>query len=413
MILDEAVNNLPMARYHAGRLMELRSLNPAASLNAVLAPLFGNGYQSQWESGTALRPAAFFAGNNHRKVMWIDGVSTNAQANAMMDGYSGGTSFGAFNGKNQYLHDTADWFFNRFQNSALVKPDHLDFVGYSLGGAIATLLKYKLVQTQSTYKSKVVTFGAPRAGNAQVAAALSNSPIARYMADADPIPLLPPRVTDVPLLIPFLGTLTMIRYQTFVHTEGGIVLFANGGTAGLVLPPIAAMNPAGSLGAWYMGVENDPNNPHALTTYAGRLDTAIALAATPSQQNVAEAPREQVQEADRKDMTKEQRRVVGVINAQGHAQNRTPAITPPARLFKAVHVGAVWYVEFGGEIVMTAPIETRARHIARAGNDFLRSMQKQAVVDPVTLLSQFTTFLELAADPASGFSPTIKIGLDV
>jgi hypothetical protein len=412
MLLDEAVNNLPMALFHATRLRELRALDPPASLNAVLQPLFGEGYQSQWEPANALRPALFIAGNNSRKVVWIDGATTAAQATALIDGYGGGTSFGAFNGKNQYLHDQADWILNRYETSALVKSEHLDFVGYSLGGAIAVLLKWKLVQSQSNYKSKVVTFGAPRSGNTQVISLLANSPIARYMTDADPIPLLPPRAVDVPALVPLLGALTLVRYSTFVHATGGVVLHPNGATSGLELPPIAAMNPAVSLAGWYLGQENDPANPHSLDRYVAYLQAAVNLTTTPAAQNVNQAPREQANETNRREMTRAERTTVNVINAQGQAQNSIPQVIPQATLFKAVRLGPIWYVEFGGEICITAPIEKRARHIARAGNDFLRSLQKQAVVDPITIVQQFRTFMELAADPTSGFSPTIKVGLD-
>jgi len=411
MILDEAVNNLPMAAYLCARLMSLRALDPAGAMNAVLAPLFGDGYQSQWEPATALRPTVFIAGNLARKFVFIDGANNTAQGNAMIDGYGGGTAFASFNGKNQYLHDIADWILNRIATSALDKPEHLDFAGYSLGGAVATLCKMKLVQQQSTYKSKVITFGAPRAGNAQEMATLANSPIARYMNDADPIPLLPPRPSDIPLLLPALGVLTLQRYSTFVHSEGGIVLFANGGTAPGVLPPIASMSAVTSLGAWYFQAAGDANNPHALTRYFANLTMAITLAATPAQQNVDDAPREQQGEANRVKMTREQRRVVGAIHAQGHAQNSVPQVTPEVTLFKAFKQGQIWYVGFGNAIVFTAPIEKRARHIARAGNDFLRSMQKQALVDPFTLLDQMEEFMRLAVDPSSGFSPTVKTNL--
>ncbi|MBB4287732.1 lipase family protein [Roseospira goensis] len=68
--------------------------------------------------------------------------------------------------------------------------------GHSMGGALATLLAARLWWRQSACLglygvAEVVTFGAPKALDAEAAAAIG-CPVRRYVVDGDPAPLWPP-----------------------------------------------------------------------------------------------------------------------------------------------------------------------------------------------------------------------------
>ena len=89
-------------------------------------------------------------------------------------------------------------------------------------------------------------------------------------------------------------------------------------------------------------------------------------------------------------------------------QNAQPVNIPDAQLFVAVKTGRVWYVTFGGIVIASAPHKRRARALAREGNAWLRRLQNEAVVYTNDLGSQFLAYLEVASDPASGFTPTIN-----
>ncbi len=68
-------------------------------------------------------------------------------------------------------------------------------------------------------------------------------------------------------------------------------------------------------------------------------------------------------------------------------------------------------MEFGDQLFAFAGNKKRARHLARAGNDFLRSLPKQAVVDPQTLIDQFISFLNAAVQPNGPSRPPINTSL--
>jgi hypothetical protein len=66
----------------------------------------------------------------------------------------------------------------------IVGSSHLTTTGYSLGGALA------MIACSYLNIGRVVTFAAPRAGNAAFARSLSN--VTRYVYGSDPVPRLPP-----------------------------------------------------------------------------------------------------------------------------------------------------------------------------------------------------------------------------
>ncbi len=411
MILDEPGNNVSLAVFLVRRLMSLRALDPIGQIGPPIEQLLPNTFQQSYFAGSPICPRFVYCGNNSRKLFFIDGATTSAQVTEFVNGYDNAASVGAFNPINFRIRQAATFVLARINGAGLQVPEHVDFVGYSIGGAIAIECYRQLALAQSPIKRKCITFGAPRTCSRSDLAPIVNSPITRWMTDADPIPLVPPRITDAPTLIATNSVLTNLRWGAYVHARGGIVVYPNGATAGLVLPPIAAMNPTMSLLNWYFSVEGDPANPHALTTYLAYLALAEQLAATASAQRRLDGPIEQPQQDDRRQLTQRERQVMSQIAVAGRDQNSQPLVVPTDRLFKAVRMGRIWVVEFAGEIIAVAPRKKRAQALARRGNAFVRSLPRQALVQPDSLASQLDAFLAAAVDPASGFQPKIRIGL--
>ena len=410
-VLDESGNNVELARVYAGLLSQMRSLNPQANIDAVLQLLLPTPFQSFYVAPSIMFPGWYVGGNVTRKVIVIDGATTLRHVSNLIGGYDNAASVGAFSPINFWLSDFADAIIASMSSAHLVTPEYFDIVGYSAGGAAGIVLKDKFVASESNIKTKVLTFGSPRAGADPMRSRLLRSPITRWMVDADPIPLIPPRVTDCPVLIMLQTLLTITRWGLYVHTQGGISLAQNGNTTAAVLPPVAEMNASTSLADWYFRQENDPNNPHSMTTYMNYLDAAIRALPRKSQQDVDDGPAEAVARLTRKQINTDQQRTRAAIYNAGHNQNAVPLVIPEITLFHVFRSSGVWCVALGERIVVQAPIEKRARAVARAGNEFLRALPRQALVDPVALLSQLETFLALAASPESGFSPTINVSL--
>lgn len=411
MLLDEPGNNLALAVFHVRRLQNLAGPAPAETLDAVMRAQLPDTFQSRYQEMAANYPRAWYGGNNHRKVIYIDGVRTANQASLLWSGYNNGTGPLAINGYNPYLRDASLYFRSFMFTGHSQVPEYLDIVGYSGGGAIAVRMKDDLLAQGSTIKSRVITFGSPRTGNSDMITRLGRSPITRWMTTNDPVPLLPPTALEVPALFMSVSGQTNFRYQSFRHTSGGVEVYPDGVLKDSVVPETASINATFGIASWLLGVENDAGSGHALQTYASSLQRALESHATPSEQNADESPTEDRETLSRREMTQGERNTLALIANASSEQNAVPLVIPPQVLFKAAKVGRVWSVLFGGELIAVAGREDRARSIARSGNDFLRKLPRQALVDIETLAGQMVAFLNVASDPTGGFTPPINIGL--
>lgn len=411
MVLEEPGHNVVLAAFHARRLREFALPNWSDVLDAVMRPMFGPAFQSRSFYDPLQFPKMWYGGDNTRKVLYIDGVKTNGQAGALWNAYDDSPIFGGFSPVNLWLRQGAT-FADAFTNqNHVVVPEYLDVVGYSAGGAIAVALKDKWIAAGSVVKSRAITFGSPRTGNADMKMALSRSSITRWMNDNDPVPLIPPRILDVPGLLLTSNFLTITRYGNYVHQAGGIEISATGITSPRILPTLASIHATTSLLSWLIGIENDMASGHAIDAYVTRLLLAESLAPRPAEQNVAAAPAEVANVMDRRGHNRQEDRVITAINNAGHGQNIPSLFIPPQTLFRAVRINRIWNVTFGDQIIASSPIEKRARSLARSGNAFLRKLPRQALVNPDALATQFISWLTAAIDPMSGIVPTINIGL--
>jgi hypothetical protein len=412
-LLEQPPENVRLALFHVQALRQMRSLNPKANIDAVLQPMLSDGFTSTYEPATNSLLAWYLGGNRARKILYVDGCVNNSQAVGLVAGYNDATLVGDFLPVNSWLEENLRVMNAKMLQGHVVEPENLDLVGYSAGGALATLKMWEYVRRQSVIKRKLITFGSPRAITRNRRDLLNRSPVARWFTDADPIPLVPPRVADVPQLVALLSPVGVIRYGNYVHTDGGISVAQNGITTPAVLPPASAISQFNSLSSWFWSEENNPNNTHALTSYFAYLSAAVAMLPTPAQQNVELGANEPPQQENQREITRRQKQIANAINEAGHAQNAGPQTVPEELLMVPFRVGRVWYVSFNGDVICTAPIEKRARAIARHGNAFLRALPKQALVDPVALSQQLTNWLGFAQDPTWGFSPQINTTLEV
>jgi len=411
MILDEPGNFVPYAAFLVRQLMQLRSLSPLSNIGDAIEQLLPGTFQQLYRPATPICPSFVYCGNVSRKIFFIDGVTTSDQATRLINGYDDSDVIGGFNPVNQWIRNAAQQVLAAIDAPGIQAAEHVDFVGYSAGGAIAAECKRVLVSRQSTLKSKVVSFGAPRAFSSPGARLLASSPVTRWMTDRDPIPLIPPRILDSPVLLATNSFLTNTRWGNYAHTNGGISINASGSTSEAVLPPQAAMSATTSLLNWFFAVEGEANNPHALTTYLAYLSTAEGLYQRVQDRTRPEGPVEARQQEERRDLTARQRHTQTQINEAGHAQNQVPLVIPPMRIFQAIRMGKVWGVTLGGELVCLAPSKKRAQATARAGNNFVRRLPRQALVQPDALIQQFTAFIVASADPAGEFEPKLRTSL--
>lgn len=409
--LGQRVNNPELALFHVHMLQKFRGLNPRFLFDSVLQPLMADRFQSWFWPASVECPAMYMGGNKSRKIIYIDGATTNAQVSAFIAGYDNGTGPTTTNAFNSYLRDAAILAHGRLTFAGVEIPEYLVLVGYSLGGSIATRLLKIITLFPQQYKHTLLTFGAPRSMGSSAARSTPWGAVARYMTDDDPMPLVPPKLTDAPVLIAAQSVLTNLRWGDYVHISGGLSIAANGVIVPAVIPPVAAMNPGTSLVSWYFAEAQGANNPHALSTYANRLQIAVASVRVPEAVFIPVGHGENVIPGGRQEVNRAQARVAAQIARAGHIQNAPREVVPKLKVFYAVRQGRIWSLAFGNQLVALSPTKKRARGIAAAGNDFLRRLQRQGIVDPAAIIEMMTEFLKVATDPAGGFSPVIRTTL--
>jgi pimeloyl-ACP methyl ester carboxylesterase len=413
MIVDQVVNNVELALFHARMLSLLRATFPQVSMDLVLRQELTNGFQSVYFPPTPGTVGVYYGGDNTRKIMYLDGVVTSVQAANLVAGYSAYLGLQVINSSNVWIRNNTDTYLGMMSGNHLQFPEYLDLVGYSAGGAVAECLAFRLRQLGNLQKKKVITFGAPRPGGPNVRDALQTVPVARYMTRADPIALIPPRLQDAPQLVAVLPVSVGLSWSNMVHPRGGVVVNSDGTTEDAIEPPDAAISPGLSLADWYFSAEMEPNNPHSLATYVACLLSATNRAVTPKEKKIELAGGEDADEPKRREANKLRDRVATAVAVAQRDQNAQIVNQPAIVLFKPVRQGRIWTVVLGDRIVCQGVREDTCRHLCRAGNDFLRSLPKQGLVDPIALAEQINNFLLFATAPESEWIPKLRTNLDL
>jgi len=201
--------------------------------------------------------------------------------------------------------------------------------------------------------------------------------------------------------------------SNMVHTQGGIVLYPNGTMDDAIVPPEASMTPGTSLASWYFSLDGGLQGPHAMASYVTALIAANERNSLPREQNVELAGGEDDDVDKRRDVNRARDRVAQKIALSQREQNGQIVNQPAIVLFKPVRQGRIWTVVFGDVIVCQGVREDTCRHLCRAGNDFLRSLPKQGLVDPIALMGQLEQFLAFATAPESEWIPKLQTNLDL
>lgn len=411
MLKETGPYDLNKALWLAQLTQLLRSPNAAALCRSFLTQDIGYVVGDSFQPATPTQPAAYIGFNAEISVMVIDGAVNLPLAAGVWNGWRGSLFDSTTDVHNVFLQTLAAQL-NTFRYNAVSISCPLDIVsGFSMGGALAHLL---LGYTGTRFwpaKAQAITFGAPRSGGTWQWTDVERARICRYFNDDDFIPLLPPRISYWSSAGITIGDRAVRRFANYAHVKGGTMLGNTGSVIDAELPNVATVPDVVDLSSAFLGYENSLLAPHAITEYGRRLQLAIGRLPVAEIGTHSTAPRENVERHVTRDIRQAEQRSAAVIFNIGERQSEAPQVIPTVRLFKARRLGRVWWVYFGDQQIVAAPRRRRAQGLAAAGNDFLRRLQRQAVVDPAALGNQFAAYLELAADPTSGFSPTLNTSL--
>lgn len=401
--------HLEDAIFMAGGIQKLREANPEGSISAWVAQRLAEPLRSVYRVATTECPAFCYVQNPFVGYLFVDGCNRLDSAVGVFNGYRG-IEIPLILGptSNAYFYRASRQIWEAITGVLNWAPV-VNAGGWSLGGCAAYLLPFQQRSTELpilTYRLN--TYGMPRPVTSHDAARYDiRMDHVRWMNNDDPVPLLPPRVTDFPAILPAFGVQAAIRASEFVQPRGGVSINAGGVWRGAELPTAADGNFVPALANWLLAWDNGDRIPHAISEYIGRLNAAL-LAATPHQ-HIDTARREPEDRPGARDINANERRFVEQVNALSKQQNTLPFSIPPRMRFKAQRVGRVWYVIFNETIVATPGLKRAAKRVARQGNAWLDSLQTLAVVDPDAFGLAFRDYLLNAANPTGGFSPVLQV----
>lgn len=407
MLLDNPFSSVAVGAFLADIIASLREPNQSdaiqAKLVAEMGPLSVYGYFPI--SGEI--PAFVVGCNQTTGLVCVDGMSTLAQATGLAAGYAGGLLDSITDPVNQYIVDRANDLITAIGFAKFQKRANNIIAGWSLGGALAEQVSAVYRSQQDGTFTHYVTFGSPRIGGPSQNAAISRAAGMRWMNDQDPVPLIPPHLSESFLYTATLSARQALRISHIGQPAGGYQITAAGTGSAQEIPTGSTWGGTISIAAWALGQDSDGQNQHAIILYQRRLAAMAAADARDANRSIQTAPTESVSDLSRRAYSEANARVNRAYRSAGQQQTSVPQELPPSRSMRAYKIGSEWVVYFGDNLIAVGPEKKRARALARVGNDFLRRLQLQSLVEVDELESCLTAYLVDASIDGNGWTPPI------
>jgi pimeloyl-ACP methyl ester carboxylesterase len=384
-----------------------------ASQNAIdtAVQALGNGMPlSVLNRDSTAYPNLYFASVGNYSLLLLGCVKSAGMGVQLMAGYSPLSNLPPRAIQNAWGSAAVGFIQTYLRDNVRLFPPNWILAGHSGGGLVCQCYAYMLSTAPNPTSAHVFTFGSPRAGGRTFANAgqgVATSTV-RYMGDTDPVPLIPPSLSDALGWAALLGPADLTFFSEWVHTDGGRMIDSQGKLSDNVLPVNAALTPVASLGNFLYSADTVAGNAHTIQEYIDRLTLAQPSPQQPNDMGPKLAPMENRVRPPRRQVNVAQAQAQAAIFQEGRDQNVAPVIIPAASEFQAVRQGRIWAIQFQGQFIAYAPSKKRARHLARAGNDFIRSLQHQGIVDSIAMTQQFASYITQASDPAGGFQPVMN-----
>lgn len=405
MPMDNSLVLLPWCRL----LLLLRGPAPQQALDNALRTIRPPFFGSMYRAATPTCPGFYYCQMSQASFLLLDGAVGLNQAILLTAGYVGTAHPAITNPSNFYLRDAATEVVTAIRAGNFPAPINLRIGGYSLGGAVAPFIPFEVNrQGFGSDRGNIVTFGAPKTAGFRNNQTLNvNDRCVRLMCDNDPVPIFPPGAIDFLAIIALVGPIHAARLSNFTHPGRGSVISNEGIITAATTPSMGNLDFGVNLANWLWATEEHQDNAHALTEYEKRL--LLMEGRNAHAFHIPQAPIQQQAELRRNELNAEERRVVDTIVRTGRNQGLEPVILPVEKIFRWVRVGRINCVAFGDRLVTITSTKKRALRMANSGNDFLRVMQRQAVVDPVSMTQQFINYFTFAVQGDIGFQPALNV----
>jgi Lipase (class 3) len=395
----------------AKQVGNLRETHPdMAILRSVEASIHGLA-DVTFVPGDEVASAAAWVKIEDTLLLFCDGIASAGQGLGTWNGYVGGPLAPFREPSNDYFAGASGKLLGALPLGYLTGTGNIVFAGWSLGGCECMRVALDAVDRGLFSMPKIATFGSPRFGNATDARRFEGQHLVRWMCDTDPVPNVPPRIADMPILPAIYGITGTIRLGNFVHGPGGVSINPAGAIADAEIPPLAPPAFPLQLATWLVGADASAGSPHFIGTYATRIQAWIDTHQNQNNPLKITTPIETTGQSLRTRLSREQAAAETEMFQNASRQDETRNSIPPELLFKAVKVGRLWYVTMGQTVVSIAPTKKRARGFANSGNDFLHRALKEGYVDSAQLVATLQNWVVAAQDSGSGIAPLLATSL--
>lgn len=406
-ILDEQVGTIASGFWYADLLVQLWSGPTVNPMDARLSAQTGASTTVSWTGQNAdLCPPVYYGVSGDYTLILVSCVQSLNMAINLMNGYATPALIEGAK-ENAWAKAAAQWIVQTARERHMPSTTKYVLAGYSGGGMICQSLAQALSGSPDGPSVRLSTFGSPREAQASICNALAHQDVIRWMNNDDPVPLIPPRIGQVPGFAALLPYALAQEYVGYDHCKNGANLDPDGSRASATLPRDASLSPTASLASFLLQQVGGGGGGHRIQEYRSRLDTAL--------QNVPvvdNPPRPTPVEPDdgfsRGEWGSEAAAGATAVFRQGEAQTAVGLIVPDEYLPVVVKQGRIWSVYWLNNFIATGPKKKRALHFKRTLTDLIRSLMIQGVVEPDALLSSIQLFTQAAATEGNGFQPVMQ-----
>lgn len=278
-----------------------------------------------------------------------------------------------------YILRAARYVYNQVIAWAPWRDRRIYVAGHSLGGAIAQAFAYYFRSQARRRVSGVFTYGAPRGGDYQYAAAYSGVTSVAMRTVGDPVVYIPPHATESPAVHYGLTRAASLRLNAYVNLPFGYQV-SSGGVISQGEP--VSQQEGGvsvSLLAWITGSNGLLADSHSIQTYYNAFAAAPLPSPPPTPPPTPNIPiGPLVQTATQRTATIAIGRAEVFAAADPSSPDYVPVVIPsrpphPASRYKRRRVGSSWGIEIDGEYVATGLHKRQAGLMARRWNKAMRT----------------------------------------
>lgn len=389
-------------------LAALQTATDTPAMDGIVADDLGSSYTSRFVAVNNSDICLYAVSYGTYGLVFCSGVRTQRAGMSMWDGYTGSGFLDTVGSiYNTYAESVASQAYPLIPLGSAVTEWYL--AGYSAGGVILDSLS-RLIRTAYPGPPPVYLLGvgAPKLPINIPSVISRGGSAVNLMCDDDPVPLVPPSISDYQRVMGGLSVFQGQRITSFGAWDEGTNIDPTGSFAGGSTPARLPAPALDAIGSWLAQQANGQLTTHSIQVYLSRLTLAL-LGSRRVPVTVPVAPPTHTPAP----VTVPEIRAALVATQQtifrdGQRQNQQPVVIPAAQLWTVQRSGKIYRVFFGGIQIATAPRKHRALALKNEGNALIRRLQAEAIVNVDALSQAMAAYLLLASSPGTGFSPQLN-----